>query len=74
VPLRREYGAAKDGGTVTIGVRVPAEVAAKIDAMAERAGLGRGDVVRLALAKVPDDLIPESLAANAELMRAIRGV
>lgn len=61
-----------DGVTVPIHTRVPADVAARIDDLAIRSGLSRADVVRLALARMPDDLIPDELFAAADVMRDVR--
>lgn len=62
------------GPTVTIAARIPTSVAARIDDMAQRSGLGRAEIVRLALTRMPDDLIPPELYAAADVMRDLRRV
>lgn len=60
--------------TVAITARAPADVSARIDDLAVRSGLGRTDVISLALSRIPDNLIPPELFAAADVMRDIRRV
>ncbi len=56
--------------TTTLGVRTGPVLLGRVDTMAAQAGLTRSEVVRLALARLSEQGIPEGLDAAA--LRAAR--
>ncbi len=56
--------------TATLGVRTGPTLLRSVDELANRAGLTRSEVVRLALVRLSEQGIPEGL--DAEVLRAAR--
>ena len=60
--------------TVQTTVRLPESMTARLDAMADRAGLTRAQLVRMLLARASEADLPVGLVENAERLREARGV
>jgi hypothetical protein len=54
-------------------VRLPVAVVSQIDHMAEQVGMGRGQILRLLLARATEEGLPSGLADHAEALKAARG-
>ena len=59
--------------TQQITARLPETVVIQIDQMAEAVGMGRGQVLRLLLARATEEGLPTGLADHAEALRVARG-
>jgi len=60
--------------TRQITARLPEMVLEQIDQMAESAGMGRGQVLRLLLAKATEEGLPLGLTDHAEALKVARGL
>jgi hypothetical protein len=56
-----------------ITARLPETMVSQIDQMAEAAGMGRGQVLRLLLARATEEGLPAGLTDHAEALKAARG-
>ena len=56
-----------------ITARLPQVMVRQIDEMAEAVGMGRGQILRLLLARATEEGLPSGLADHAEAMKAARG-
>lgn len=57
-----------------ITARLPEGVVARLDGLAESAGLTRADLLRMILSRVSAADLPAGLVANADRLREARGV
>jgi hypothetical protein len=60
--------------TLQITARVPEGVVARIDGLAESAGLSRADLLRMVLSRLDAADLPVGLVENADRLRQARGV
>jgi hypothetical protein len=60
--------------TVQMTLRVPISTIARIDDLAERAGLARAQIVRMLLRRASEAELPSGLVENAACLREARGV
>jgi len=63
----------RDMKTRQITARLPETVLGQIDQMAEQVGMGRGQVLRLLLARATEEGLPSGLADHAEALKVARG-
>lgn len=59
--------------SIVIAVRAPRKVHERVTAIAGELGVNYTDVLRLWLADIPHDTIPESLTVAARAIRVARG-
>ena len=60
--------------TQQVTARLPEAVVSQIDQMAETAGMGRGQMLRLLLARATEEGLPSGLAGHAAAIRVARGL
>jgi hypothetical protein len=56
-----------------ITARLPKAIVKEIDEMADAVGMGRGQVLRLLLARATEEGLPPGLAEDADALKVARG-
>ena len=57
---------------VHFALRVPVDMANKVDAIADASGLNRSQVVRLALSKFSEESVPEDFLNHRHALREVQ--
>ena len=65
-------GGGAESAPVHVSVRVPPEVARRLDSLAGSAGLSRSQFLRLVLGRVGEGDVPKGLVEHAAELRAAR--